>query len=64
MTCTDVPIPPKIFDHRIEKALYSTYVYQDQVIRAAAEWARDNMGLEFERLRKDGVIYKILGKLF
>jgi hypothetical protein len=33
---------------------------EEEMIRAAAEWARKNMGLEFKRLRKDGVIYREL----
>jgi len=36
----------------------------DEAIRTAAEWAKDNLGLEFERLRKGGVIWEgIEGKL-
>ncbi len=31
-------------------------VDRNNAIRAAAEWARDNMGLAFERLRSDGPI--------
>ncbi|HKH43271.1 MAG TPA: hypothetical protein VKM72_01260 [Thermoanaerobaculia bacterium] len=28
----------------------------DATLRAAAEWARETMGLEFARLREDGVV--------
>jgi len=28
----------------------------DTTLRAAAEWARETMGLEFVRLREDGVV--------
>jgi type I restriction enzyme, S subunit len=31
-------------------------VEEEDALRAAAEWARENMGLEFARLREDGVI--------
>jgi hypothetical protein len=31
---------------------------RDEAIRAAAEWAGDNLGLEFKRLRSDGLIVK------
>jgi hypothetical protein len=30
----------------------------DEAIRVAADWAKENLGLEFERLRKDGAIRK------
>jgi uncharacterized protein YoaH (UPF0181 family) len=32
----------------------------DEAIRTAADWAKENLGLEFERLRKGGVIWKSL----
>ncbi len=31
---------------------------RDEALRAAAEWGKDNMGLQFERLRNDGVVMK------
>jgi hypothetical protein len=33
---------------------------EDGALRAAAEWARENLGLEFSRLREDGVILRSL----
>lgn len=37
-------------------ALDGEPVEEEDALRAAAEWARENMGLEFVRLREDGVI--------
>lgn len=37
-------------------ALNGEPVEEEDALRAAAEWARENMGLEFVRLREDGVI--------
>jgi type I restriction enzyme, S subunit len=34
------------------------YESEEQGIRHCAEWARENCGLEFNRLRKDGVIWR------
>jgi hypothetical protein len=31
-------------------------VSQDEALRAAAEWARETLGLDFARLREDGMI--------
>lgn len=31
---------------------------REDVVEAAATWAAENMGLEFQRLRRDGVIVK------
>ena len=33
-------------------------IEEEDALRAAAEWARENMGLEFSRLREDGVILR------
>lgn len=33
-------------------------VEEGEALRAAAEWARENIGLEYERLREDGIILR------
>ncbi len=42
--------------HALMASLGTEPVDRDDAIRAAAEWARDNLGLEFTRLRSDGHI--------
>lgn len=42
--------------HTLLASLGSDAVDRDDAIRAAAEWARDNLGLEFVRLRAAGQI--------
>lgn len=42
--------------HALVASLGAEPADRDDAIRAAAEWARDNLGLEFARLRSDGHI--------
>ena len=42
--------------HVLVAGLSTEPTNRDEAIRAAAEWARDNLGLEFSRLRGDGHI--------
>lgn len=42
--------------HALVASLGPNPTDRDEAIRAAAEWARDNLGLEFARLRSDGHI--------
>ncbi|MCP4600305.1 MAG: hypothetical protein GY847_07195 [Proteobacteria bacterium] len=55
---------PKDWAMIAEQALRDIEVEsEEQAIRHCAEWARDNCGLEFERIRKGGVIWKGLNEL-
>lgn len=42
--------------HALVASLGTEAMERDEAIRVAAEWARDNLGLEFARLRSDGHI--------
>jgi type I restriction enzyme S subunit len=46
--------------HALVASLGPEPIDRDDAIRAAAEWARDNLGLEFARLREDGHILESL----
>jgi hypothetical protein len=47
---------PDDWRHALVTSLGTDPVDRDDAIRAAAEWARDNLGLAFTRLREDGHI--------
>ena len=47
---------PELWRMCVKEAVGDGGVDDDEVVRRAAEWARENMGLEFKRLRKGGVI--------
>ena len=47
---------PDDWRHALVASLGTDPVDRDDAIRSAAEWARDNLGLEFDRLREDGHI--------
>jgi type I restriction enzyme S subunit len=47
---------PDDWRHALVASLGTDPVDRDDAIRSAAEWARDNLGLEFARLREDGHI--------
>ena len=49
---------PQDWERALKAVMGNEPMDKDQVIRAAAEWARENMGLEFSRLRRDGKIYQ------
>jgi hypothetical protein len=49
---------PEIWRRCLLDSLDHAAVEEDQALRAAAEWARESLGLEFERLREDGVILR------
>jgi type I restriction enzyme S subunit len=44
------------WQHVLVASLGPDPIHQEDAIRQAAEWARDNLGLEFARLRSDGHI--------
>jgi hypothetical protein len=49
---------PEIWRRCLLDSLDHEAVEEDQALRAAAERARESLGLEFERLREDGVILR------
>ena len=49
---------PDHWRHALLACLDEEAVERADAIEAAAYWASENMGLEFQRLRKDGVIVK------
>ncbi len=49
---------PEIWRRCLLDSLDHAAVEEDEALRAAAERARESLGLEFERLREDGVILR------
>ena len=50
--------PPETWCFCLQESFDHQVVEEDEALRAAAEWARENLGLEYGRLRKDGIILR------
>jgi hypothetical protein len=49
---------PGLWRRCLLESLDGEAIEEDQALRGAAEWARENLGLAFTRLRRDGLILK------